>query len=299
MNDKQKTLIELGVELMATQGYHRTSIQQIADKAGISKGAFYLYFDSKESFIATAYEYFYGKITRRLEAIQQEDLSPKQSLARQINVVTESVIQYKSIIMMNVRENIAIGKRMERLAQDIKWYNFKWLRDQIVAIHGEKVNDYLLDCIIQFEGLMTGYFKAIVIDHVQLNIHNIGPFLVERLDDMVEGMVRKDAKPLMSSTYRKTFDQCVQQQSNEQTTVDILYRIKDKIKTLSIDRARRDELYEVVDSMINKVNEDPVRKIVLQGLIVHLQRFPELKALCDEFANAAQIDLIDLSAKNG
>lgn len=58
-------------------------------------------------------------------------------------------------------------------------------------------------------------------------------------------------------------------------------------------------MYEVVDSMINKVNEDPVRKIVLQGLIVHLQRFPELKALCDEFANAAQIDLIDLSAKNG
>lgn len=297
MNEKQITIIESGMDLIAHQGYHQTSIQQIAESAGISKGAFYLYFESKESFIATAFKYFHQKIIQRLENIQAKELQPTHSLARQINVITRSIVQYKSFIMMHISENIGIGERMEQLVQEIKWYNFRWLRDHILAIHGEKVNEYLLDCIIQFEGIMNSYFKAIVIDGVQLDLHHIGPFLVERLDDIVYGMVHKQEKPLMSLAYRKTFEWHIQYKSNEQQLTDVLYEIRGKIKTLPFDREKKDELQDVVDTILRKVKEESGQKVVIQGLLVHLQRIPELNALCQQFAQMAHVHLIDLPMK--
>lgn len=287
-------LIESGVKLMATQGYHRTSIQQIAEAAGISKGAFYLYFDSKEAFVATAFEYFHTRIRQRIETIQKQNLSPKQSLAQEINVMTESIYQYKNFIIMHIREKVSIGKHTNHLIQEINWYNFRWLRDHIKTIYGERVNDYLLDCIIQFEGLMSGYFKSIVIDHVNINIDHMGPFLVERLDDLVNGMINKNDTPLMSSIYRTKLDLMLEDGTKDQKTYDMLFRMKEKIDILSLDQKKKDELHDVVNTVLRKVSEETMQTVVIQGLLVHLQRIPELMALCEQFAEIIQIDLIDL-----
>lgn len=43
-------LLEEGLRLFAQQGFNATGVQQIADAAGVPKGSFYNYFDSKERF---------------------------------------------------------------------------------------------------------------------------------------------------------------------------------------------------------------------------------------------------------
>ena len=50
---KQKTelIMEVALELFAENGYHATSISQIAKKADISKGLIYNYFDSKKEIL--------------------------------------------------------------------------------------------------------------------------------------------------------------------------------------------------------------------------------------------------------
>ncbi len=45
---KQTLIINTALELFAKNGYHHTSIDMIAKKAGISKGLMYNYFESKE-----------------------------------------------------------------------------------------------------------------------------------------------------------------------------------------------------------------------------------------------------------
>lgn len=45
--------METALDLFANVGFHSTSIQDIAKKAGISKGLLYNYFDSKEDLIRT------------------------------------------------------------------------------------------------------------------------------------------------------------------------------------------------------------------------------------------------------
>ena len=49
--ERRKLIMETALELFATQGYHGTSINNIATKAGISKGLLYNYFSGKEELV--------------------------------------------------------------------------------------------------------------------------------------------------------------------------------------------------------------------------------------------------------
>jgi AcrR family transcriptional regulator len=50
---RKKEIMDTALELFATEGFDKTSISQIAGKAGISKGLLYNYFSSKEELIKT------------------------------------------------------------------------------------------------------------------------------------------------------------------------------------------------------------------------------------------------------
>lgn len=49
--EKKELILNTALELFAEKGYHTTSIEQIAKKAGISKGLTYNYFESKKEIL--------------------------------------------------------------------------------------------------------------------------------------------------------------------------------------------------------------------------------------------------------
>src|SRR5660397_145107 len=49
--EKKDLIMEVALELFAENGFHATSISQIAKKAGISKGLPYNYFESKKELL--------------------------------------------------------------------------------------------------------------------------------------------------------------------------------------------------------------------------------------------------------
>ncbi len=53
---KKQLIMNTALELFATNGYHSTSIRQITEKAGISKGLIYNYYESKEELLKAIVE---------------------------------------------------------------------------------------------------------------------------------------------------------------------------------------------------------------------------------------------------
>ena len=51
--EKRSLILGVALELFAEEGYHNASISMIAERAGISKGLMYNYFESKEDLIRT------------------------------------------------------------------------------------------------------------------------------------------------------------------------------------------------------------------------------------------------------
>lgn len=52
--DKKEQLLQLGLAIMQEQGFNGTSVKDIVEAAGVPKGSFYTYFDSKEAFALEA-----------------------------------------------------------------------------------------------------------------------------------------------------------------------------------------------------------------------------------------------------
>lgn len=78
---KADYLLEKGMEILWSKGYNATSVNDIVMAAGVPKGSFYFYFESKEDFAVKAIErYFEMQFTPAQEILQNTKVSPKQRL---------------------------------------------------------------------------------------------------------------------------------------------------------------------------------------------------------------------------
>ena len=98
--ERKSQIMEVAIHLFAENGFHATSIEQIATKAGISKGLVYNYFDSKEAMLKEALDQGFREID---EAIAHTDRSdPKNYLEELLNVYFQALRQdfaYHKLLM--------------------------------------------------------------------------------------------------------------------------------------------------------------------------------------------------------
>lgn len=72
-----EALLEHGRRLFTAQGLRKTSVEELTKAAGISKGAFYLFFESKEELFFELLEHYERSFqTALLEEIERADLPP-------------------------------------------------------------------------------------------------------------------------------------------------------------------------------------------------------------------------------
>lgn len=77
----RERLIETGRELIAIRGLRHTGVEELARTAGISKGAFYLFFESKEALIAAVFEQIEIEYQAELlSQVERTDLAPRERL---------------------------------------------------------------------------------------------------------------------------------------------------------------------------------------------------------------------------
>jgi AcrR family transcriptional regulator len=72
----RRKILDSAVELFAERGYGETGLADVLQRAGVSKGAFYYHFDSKEAVATAIIEEFSGK-TRTLVLDQLDRAAPE------------------------------------------------------------------------------------------------------------------------------------------------------------------------------------------------------------------------------
>ena len=72
-------IIEKASELFAENGFGATSVQDITDACGISKGSFYLSFKSKDSLLFSIFEYFGDKLINRMGELNDLPVNREKS----------------------------------------------------------------------------------------------------------------------------------------------------------------------------------------------------------------------------
>ncbi len=88
-SSKEK-ILNVALELFAKRGYHATSITQISNKAKISKGLMYNYFESKEQLLDEIIQHGFNSLAE-LEFKAKKGINPKKQLEEFVDSVLDNL----------------------------------------------------------------------------------------------------------------------------------------------------------------------------------------------------------------
>ena len=80
MNEKKQKILITAMKLFSKSSFHQTSMQQIADVCGVSKGSLYTHFKSKDELLSEIFTYYYHLLNHLIaasETIQIQNLHKK------------------------------------------------------------------------------------------------------------------------------------------------------------------------------------------------------------------------------
>lgn len=110
-NQSREMLLEVGQKLFINSSFNSVGLNDILKEAGIPKGSFYHYFESKEDFGLQVIEFYAQQNVADLEAVlAKQDLSPYQKLKMffQDNIQHFEEVEFcQGCLMANLSQELA------------------------------------------------------------------------------------------------------------------------------------------------------------------------------------------------
>ncbi|MGM0876765.1 MAG: TetR/AcrR family transcriptional regulator [Bacillota bacterium] len=271
MKDKEKKIIEAGISLFAKKGYSSTSIQEIVDACGISKGAFYLYFKSKEALMLAAFKYQFQAIQSKLYSLSIKDLSPRETFLAQLEAQLEEIQKNKDFIIMQTREQtIPINSEIEDFIRKITQEIGSFYQTSLLNIYGPAIEKYIHDLNTILQGIVHSYLKLIIFDKASIDLHKLATYILRRIDDLVTGFTHSNEEPFLTNEFVEKLSELYPEPSKE----DIVRQIK-----ISKDKVESEDIIITLEVLEAEIEMDTPRTPVIQGMLGNLKDVPTLQNL--------------------
>jgi len=115
MSSARERLLESAKRLFSQKGYYATSVEDIVESAGLSKGAFYFYFKSKEELFKILVEEMHLNIMKRLENFLERDLPLEDALIEHAKVFLEDIYQNRHIAQIFLFQLVGTNEEFREL----------------------------------------------------------------------------------------------------------------------------------------------------------------------------------------
>lgn len=97
-------LLDNALDLFGSQGFHATSVQAIVDRAGLTKGAFYHHFASKEDVLRLIHDQFLDVQREMVSDIIAANESPVDQLREIVRTSVLTVAEYRQHVAVFFQE---------------------------------------------------------------------------------------------------------------------------------------------------------------------------------------------------
>ncbi|TMU84934.1 TetR/AcrR family transcriptional regulator [Bacillus sp. BHET2] len=272
MKEKEKLIIETSIKLFATKGFNATSVQEIVNECDISKGAFYLYFKSKEALLLAIMNYYFKMITAKVNEIENEELPPYEKFQKQLECQLVEICKHKEFIIMQIRENaMPFNDEIHDLLSEMKMDTNRFYKRRLFAIYGKKIEPYFWDITMMIQGFFHSYLELAMMDKIDLDFAYLSHFILKRTDDLVEGLLKSGDEPVLS--FEKLDDLVKDFTASARISEStVLHMIEDALEVVEEENSR--VTLEVIQEEVLK---DATRIVVIKGMILNLEEDPSLK----------------------
>jgi AcrR family transcriptional regulator len=95
--ERKKQILEAAISVFAKLGFHKARMDDISEASGLSKGALYWYFDSKDDIITNIMEYVFGSSFKELNSLPTPDGNIRKHLVAMLSNSMEDAIKMLEI----------------------------------------------------------------------------------------------------------------------------------------------------------------------------------------------------------
>ncbi|WP_248926783.1 TetR/AcrR family transcriptional regulator [Paenibacillus hamazuiensis] len=269
MNDKKTQLILAAMKLFGERDYHTASVQDIVSLAGVSKGAFYQYFQSKEELLLSIFKHYFDRIGQGLrELLSDSSLDPREVLIRGIRLQCQSILENQDFLCMMVKGIAFTEKSISELMAQGSVEHLQWLQERIVALYGPELEAHSMDCAAMLAGYMKEYFFLNIFFQYPIDSAKLSEYLAARLDDLVSGIRRSRPAPLLETSLGRVLltgkggDPGVLAANTE--------RIRSVIRTQIGDERTVSAMLQSLDTIEEELNKEHGNEIIVRGMYSYL-----------------------------
>lgn len=180
--------MEHALDLFSEQGFLATSVQEIAERSGISKGAFYLSFKSKDELIL---ELIHHSLQEFI-AITDRLVSEGDSDELLFNFYEHHFNQF---LKQSGFGRLFMQEQTHFLDEDflaqVSGYNRLFQDATLILIekvYGEKVKEKKYDLVYTVLGLMKSYMEMLLLSDLPFDAKQLATSLVEKTDILAKHM---------------------------------------------------------------------------------------------------------------
>lgn len=180
----RQQILKASLELFAHQGFHNTTISQIAKKAGVSKGLIYNYFSSKEDLVGGIIEEAMETGEEIMTTIKDQELDPwvavDQSIDHIFTLVKQNPVYWKMLTSLSFQEDILM--KFEPLLRKQEFKNLEHLTDLVRRLGAKKP-------------LMEAMYLSALLDGILLHyLHFKDKYPLEEMKEFLKAKTREIGK---------------------------------------------------------------------------------------------------------
>lgn len=276
MKNKKQELKDNAISLFSEKGYHLTSVQEIAKKCSISKGAFYKHFDSKESLLIDILKNNHEKLFQEARSASfSSSLTKKEILVNKIAVELELMSKNRSFILVLFKEfppneNMAISS----VIKDFRNNLIEWHKSCLIEAFGERINPFVWDLTIMFEGMIKEYSGLIFFHNIQIPASQLAPLIVSSIEAIADSS--DNLQPILS---KKILDRTMIQEDSwlVKKELDIqLLKVEKGIESLPVLDDEKEKLFSTLSLLREEMNKIEKQAYLIEALTMYLKKNHEL-----------------------
>ncbi|MEC0184762.1 TetR/AcrR family transcriptional regulator [Paenibacillus peoriae] len=255
---KKEQIIEAAKSLFRDIGYHYTSIQDILEKSGVSKGTFYNYFSSKPQLILSIIQNVDAKVEEQKNQLLVEgDPHNKEILHSQLG------LKYAIYSRENILElyNISMAENDEALRKYMATSHYEelnWLARRLIEVYGVEIEANAMDLSTHFIGGIGYQFRYSRRMNFDMNSSGILAYNIIRLEKNIE--ITKHYKDVL-------FPFKIEKNDEDQEAV-VTY-IRNLLGTEDTDRTSEEQ--ELIDFILDECQNSRIRWSICEGVARQLK----------------------------
>jgi len=261
MNRRKIQVVNHALALFIEKGIMQTSIQDIIERAGISKGTFYNYFSSKNECVSSVLEQVrYENRMTRSEVQIGKSPNDIDVLIEQIGIISQNNRKYGIAALFEEMLH-SHDPVMKQYVLHYRILETEWMAERLVDVYGESLRVYSYEAAVIFFGIQHHLlFTAKAINQSNIEPKKVARSVFHYMDYIIKGLIEKNTSIIDEEKLHVMKSQITQEKVQQ---ADIIQLLDESTDQLRLTKPQAD----LTAALRYEIEQKPLRESVVNALL--------------------------------